>query len=210
MDEYLTIPSQRLAVLSQRWQERHSAASLVQHVHTTRPDSTHTSSIIHGIADIEKKRQKKFSMSMVQLGATRTKLAHSLTDSLSHVEKSAKVFLIKPIFGQRSPRTQDLITPISRPLPAPSRLHSAAVGTRPATMLSGRTTGTPTPGSNVRMIQSYLQSQRQQVDPQQLVDSINSASMLNMLCYSYAVNILIKLTWLCMLSIPFALCGCVN
>ena len=149
-------------------------------MHATYPDSTHKSSIIRGIVNIEQKRQQKFSMSMVQLGSTRTKLAHSLTDSLSHVEKSAKVFLIKPVLQQRSPHARDLITPISRPLPASSRLHSAAMGTRPATMQSGRTTGTPTPipGSNVRMIQSYLQSQRQQVDPQQLIDSVNLASTL--------------------------------
>ena len=202
MDEYLTIPGQRLAVLSQRWQEKHSAAKLVQHVHRTCPDPTQASSIVHGVASIEQKRQKNFSMSMIQLGTMRTKLAHSLTDGLSHVEKTAKVFLIKPILSQRSPHMRDLITPISRPVPASSRLHSAAVGTRPGTRLSGRTTVTPMSSSNVRMIQSFLQSQRQQVDPQQLIDSINSASKLHNLhtgsiarMHKKAVMIAYLLSW---------------
>lgn len=176
MEDYLTTTSQRLAVLSQRCQEKHSAARLVQHVRTTCPDPTQASSIVHRIANMEQRHQKRFSASMDQLGTMRTKLAHSLTDGLSHVEKTAKVFLIKPILNQRSPHMRDLITPISRLPPTSSRLQSAAVATRPGTKLSGRATATPTPGSNVRMIQSFLQSQRQQVDPQQLIDSVNSAS----------------------------------
>lgn len=183
MEDYLTIPGQGLNALSQRWQERNATTNLLHHVQKTCLDPAKAAEITQGLVDREEKRQGKFSTSMNSLRVTRYKLAHSLTESLSYIEEHTGVFLIKPIFSRKPPLLCDLITPIARPFPV-SQCNSAAVSelrrrNRPSTGF-GRGAGggsrPSTSGSNVRMIQSYLQSQRQHVDPQQLIRSINSAS----------------------------------
>lgn len=169
MDSYLTIPVQRLATLSRRYHEKKQLAKLVQQVQRTCPDQATT--IVRGLASREDKRQKEFSSTMSRLKARRSELAHSLTDNLAYIEKQTKTFLIKPIYSKPHIRSSGLITPLTRPLPAPpssadkTRRRPHTVGCRPST-------------SNVSMIQSFLQSQRQQdlVNPQELIDNMNAAS----------------------------------
>lgn len=177
MEDYLIIPGQRLAGLSQRWQEKTAATKLVQHVQRSCLDPVQVSSIMQGIVGIEEKRQMKFTSRMNRLRDARKQLAHSLTDNLSYIEEQTSMFLIKPLFGNKFSESHELITPISRPLPVVPRYSSAAAGSRAYngtnTSMTFRTPSAP--ASNVRLIQSYLQSQRQQVDPQQLIRSIDTA-----------------------------------
>ena len=172
MEDYLSIPSQRLAVLTQRYQEKAEAVKLVRQVQRSCPDSAH---IVRGIMLREERRQEEFSSSMSRLGAMRKELAHDLTDALSRVEKETRTFLIKPVYSKQLLRSPDLITPLPRPLPASQRHSAALTRSRPHTSFSTRPS---TSSSNVRQIQSYLQSQRQQVNPQELIDSVNAASKL--------------------------------
>ena len=178
MDSYLTIPVRRLAALSQRYQEKRQTAKLAQQVQRTCPDRSQAASIVMGLASREERRQKEFSSTMSRLGAMRSELAHSLTDTLDYVEKQTKTFLIKPIYSKPPHiRSPDLITPLTRPPPVtqcPTVLPSSADKARRRPHTVG---GRPS-SSNVRLIQSFLQSQRQQdsVNPQKLIDNMNTAS----------------------------------
>lgn len=187
MKEYIDISGKRLAMLSQRWQEKSNTDTLVQELHMSYPnDPVRRASITEGLEHLEKERQRKFSNSMEKLSAARHNLAHSLTHNLTCVEQQTRVFLIKPVIqaGPRQPR--HLITPIPRPLPSSARrLRSRTasspggpVGTRQASRGSGSSTANflRSTSSNVRLIQYFLQSQRKPVDVQEFVSCINTAS----------------------------------
>ena len=177
MEDYLSLPSERLGILSQRWQEKTTATKLVQQVQQGSPSPAKAGSIVEGIIAREEQRQLKFNDKMNEMGETRTKLAHSLTTALRHVEKQTGEFLIKPVFYRRPPPpARELITPIPRPFP-PSRLQSAGVAGQRHHRTGGNSRASTT-SSNVRMIQSYLHSQRQRSDPQQLIRCVDSASEL--------------------------------
>ena len=124
MADYLTIPGQRLAVLADRCRGRELASSLLHHISTDARllVSEQGSKVISGITEQEKERQLRFSIEMDRLTAKRASLAHNLTHTLTHIEKKAGVFLIKPIYarqpkGIRGGGLRALITPIDRPLP---------------------------------------------------------------------------------------------
>lgn len=172
MDSYLTIPVQRLAALSQRYQEKAETAKLVRQVQRSCSDRSQAASIVGGLASREHRRQEEFNGTMSRLGVARNELAHSLTDSLSYVERTTKAFLIKPIFSKPHLQSPHLITPLPRPLPVSPCLPSGEAQRRPHTV------GCRPTSSNVRMIQSFLQSQRQQglVDPQDLINSMDAVS----------------------------------
>lgn len=173
MEDYLSLPSQRLNTLSQRWQEKAAAAKLVQQVQRSSRSPAKVVRVTEGVAEMEARRQKEFSTNMDRMAEIRTKLAHSLTSALIHVEKETGEFLIKPVFSRKPlPPSRDLITPIPRPFPVP-RHPSTGVGHRPSTGVVSRASTT---SSNVRTIQAYLQSQRHRADPQQLIRCVDSAS----------------------------------
>lgn len=175
MEDYLTLPGQRLATLSQRCREKAEAAKLVQQVQKSCSDTHQAGSTLRRISSREETRQRRFSITMSRLGGERSQLAHTLTNSLSHVEGLTKLFLIKPVYGGTH-QSCDLITPISRPPPV-SRYNSASVSksqNRPSS--TGHSLRASTANSNVRRIQSFLQAQRQHVDPQDLIECVNAAS----------------------------------
>jgi hypothetical protein len=175
MDSYLTNPAQRLAVLSRRYQEKTEAASFVRQVQRSYKDHNLAASIVRGITIRECRRQEEFSNTMSRLGAEREELAYSLTDTLSCVEKQTKMFLIKPIFSRPHMHSPNLITPLPRPLPIAQSVPPSKTEHRPHTV------GCRPSSSNVRMIQTFLQSRRQQdmVNPQDLIDGVNAASKWN-------------------------------
>ena len=176
MEDYLTLPGQRLATLSQRYREKTEAAKLVQQVQIScSSDSHRAGSTLKRISSREERRQRRFSVIMSRLGEERSQLAHTLTDSLRHVEGLTRLFLIKPVYSGTY-QSHDLITPISR-LPPPVSRYNSASGSksrnRPGT---GHSLRASTANSNIRRVQSFLQAQRQQVDPQDLVECVNAAS----------------------------------
>lgn len=186
MEDYLSLPTKRLVVMSRRWQEKNVATKLVQQIQQRVPGACPSSAqalsrVVEGVAELEEDRQRQFKANMERIGEMRTTLAHSLTTSLRQVEKETGEFLIKPVFTRSPPPPRyDLITPVPRPLPpppaAPSRRQSAKAGRRPNT--SHTATSSRAASSNIRLIQSFLHAHRQRADPQGLIQSVNSASKL--------------------------------
>ncbi len=179
MEDYLKIPGQRLAALTQRCQERTAAGNHMLEIYKEYPDPVQAANVVQKIAHFEKHRQKNFDIGMEKLGSQRNELAYSLTDTLTDIERRTKLFLIKPVFGASINRSSDLITPIPRSFPASRKCQVAAdnararqVYTRPHTGCSSRAS---TSQSNVKAIQSFLKSQRQPADPKDLISSLNTA-----------------------------------
>ena len=173
MADYLTIPGQRLAVLAERCRGKELASSLLHHVSTDARllESEQGSKVIQGITEKERKRQLRFSIEMDRLTAKRASLALDLTHTLTHIEKKAGVFLIKPIYA-RQPRgmggvgggLRALITPIDRPLPLQQKPHPSSTSqSRPHT--SGRGGGTSrcgTPHPSMRLVGQLVKARQMQ------------------------------------------------
>ena len=170
MTDYLTIPGQRLAILAERCRGKALASSLLQHVSTDTHilDSERGSKVIQEITEREREKQLRFSIAMDRLTAKRASLAHDLTHTLTHIEKKAGVFLIKPIYAHQSGGIlrgmRTLITPIDRPLPLQQKPHPPSQS-RPRTSGTSRC-GTPHPcmrlvGQLVRARQQHNQTQWQ-------------------------------------------------
>ena len=166
MADYLTLPGQRLAVLAERCRGKSLASSLLQHISTdTRLlESEQGSKVIERITERERERQLRFSIEMDRLTAKRASLAHNLTHTLTHIEKKAGVFLIKPIYarqpgGIRGMRA--LITPIDRPLPLQQKPHPPSTSqSRPRT--SGGTSRCGTPHPCMRLVGQLVKARQQQ------------------------------------------------
>ena len=172
MADYLTIPGQRLAMLADRCRGRELASSLLHHVSTDAfLVSEQGSKVIEGIAERERERQLRFSIEMDHLTAKRASLAHNLTHTLTHIEKKARVFLIKPIYAchprgiHGGGRLRALITPIDRPLPLQQKPHpSGSSGSHPRTRGSGRGDGSRcgTPHPSMRLVSQLVKARKLQ------------------------------------------------
>ena len=156
MQDYLTIPGQRLANLSQQCHHRAVTKRLVDDVHQKYGlESVQGYRVLEGIATLEQRKQLEFSVNMDTLGLKRIDLAHSLTHTLTHIEKHAGVFLIKPVFSTKlGSRAYNLITPTSRPLPI-TKPYS-----RPHTGTTHKSPSTPHP--NMQLVNRLIQSRQQQ------------------------------------------------
>lgn len=117
MEEYLSLPSRRLAHLTQHCQHKTTSGRLIEHVRRSYPDTEHAVRMVQRIASLDERRKAEFSATMKELVVKRVNLAHSLTHTLSQIEKKAQVFLIKPVYTKGYSRTPALITPIARALP---------------------------------------------------------------------------------------------
>ena len=121
MQQYVSIPGQRLAHLGKRCHEQEVAKKLLQEVRREYGNRSRAERVAREIGSLEKKRQHRFEQKMEQLREKRTVLAQSLNSQLDGVEKMTGAFLIKPIFCSKG--KSNLITPLPRPLPVqlPSR-----------------------------------------------------------------------------------------
>lgn len=161
MDEYLQITSMRLACLGRRVVQKAASSSLVYRAKKTSPDAKQAAGVEQDVSEVERRRQMKFAAVMKGLGARRIDIARSLTHTLSHIEKKAGVFLVKPVYASRRMRSCPLVMPIPRPLPLrappppPSRPHTSA-GFDAGGARSGRSTPHPT----MRLVSGLVRSRR--------------------------------------------------
>ena len=167
MVDYLSIPGQRLAILADRCRGKALASSLLQHISTDTQllSSEQGSKVIEGITERERERQLRFSIEMDRLTAKRASLAHNLTHTLTHIEKKAGVFLIKPIYARQPGGIRGglkaLITPIDRPLPLQQKPHPPSTSqSRPRT--SGGTSRCGTPHPSMRLVGQLVKARQLQ------------------------------------------------
>ena len=112
-------------------------------------------------------KELQFAIEMDRLTAKRTSLAHDLTHTLTHIEKKAGVFLIKPIYARSGMRgAGSLITPINRPLPLQLHPHSNAGYSQPRTSPSRPRTRhdseRSTPHPNMKLVSQLVRARQQQ------------------------------------------------
>lgn len=144
MNEYLKIPTQRLAHIGKRHQEKHLAEKLVCDVQREIRESQEADGIIHRIKSWEKQKQFRFERTMDQLREKRSSLAHTLTTQLAEMEDDVQVLLIKPIYGSsraKSNRHQNLITPLPRPVPLRTQAPYSHPRTRTSSAMGDRDSG---------------------------------------------------------------------
>lgn len=159
MEEYLSIPTKQLAHLTRHCLHKTTSSRLIEHVKRSYSDSEHAAMIVQQITNLDEKRRVEFSNEMEQLSVRRVTLAHSLTHTLSHIEKKAQVFLIKPVYATpRGPRSHALITPIARALPLIHNRPTAV--SRPRSTVTHSDRSTPHP--NMRLVSGLLQSRQSQ------------------------------------------------
>lgn len=144
MEEYLTIPMERLAVMAHRLLEKSAMTKLVRNICKICVDPKQAADVLENIVTMDDKRQEKYSNYMIRSGVKRSNLASSLTHDLREAEKQVGTVLMKPIFGATVPRSHDIITPISRPLPVNQhyfalrkRYISAGTGSRRSRPITG-------------------------------------------------------------------------
>ena len=152
MEEYLSLPPRRLAHLTQRCQHETTSSRLIEHVRRSYPDTEHAVRMVQRITSLDERRKAEFSATMKELVVKRVNLAHSLTHTLSQVEKKAQVFLIKPVYTRGYSRTPALITPIARALPLVPHRTS-----RPRSTANRRT-----PHPSMQLVNRLLQSRQSQ------------------------------------------------
>ena len=138
MRDYLSIPSQRLAQVGKRRQEKQLAEDLVCEVQRELGRDV-VERVAKKICSRDQLKQREFEALMEELRKKRFSLAHKLTVKLGEMEEITKSLLIKPIFGaQAQPRHQGLITPLPRPIPLRRVVHAPKPGTRTGSAVVGR------------------------------------------------------------------------
>ena len=173
MEEYLTIPTQRLAALAHRLLEKSTVTKLVKSLCKTCMNQRQTADVLKGIVTMDNKRQERHNMHMEISAMQRNELAHTLTHDLREAEKEVGDTLIKPIFGNRVSQSRNLITPILRPLPvsqhyfayrSPGSLHSSSNRSR-QTSQSNRKSALQSHITRTHMAFPVLQRKQTQQEP---------------------------------------------
>lgn len=162
MEEYLSIPPRRLAHLTRHCQHKTTSSRLIEHVRRSYPDTEHAVRMVQRITSLDERRKAEFSATMKELVVRRAKLAHSLTNTLNHIEKKAQVFLIKPVYSSGCSRTPALITPIARALPLVAHKTS-----RPRSTAVHGDWRTPHP--SMQLVNRLLQSRQSQRGEQNMI-----------------------------------------
>ena len=166
MDDYLTIPAQRLGHMTRRCREKSVTSKLITDVHKSYSDEDQASEVLQMIANQEERRHFDFVNTMEKLAVKRFDLAHTLTHTLTHIEKRAGVFLIKPVFGDKKLKSRSMITPMSRPLPVGKSPppHPPPAQTAPTSRAGhapnhrGEECGTPHP--SMRLVSRLMRSRQ--------------------------------------------------
>ena len=144
MQEYLSIPGKRLAFMTKRSHDRTITKRLIEHVQEA---YSNPAKLVDEISCLDERRQLEFMSKMDNLRVRRLDLARTLTHTLTHVENTARVFLLKPVYAPKGHKGgHGLITPIARSIPT----H------KPPPTRSGRST----PHPNMRLVSALLSSRQ--------------------------------------------------
>ncbi len=120
MEDYISIARERMAYLSQRITSQTHTKKLIKDIEQFYNTSPRIVFVLPRLGEFQEKKRLQFSVRMDQLGLKRLEIAHTLTNTLQHIEKRTGLFLIKPIFTQTRSfgvHAQSKIFPLCRPLP---------------------------------------------------------------------------------------------
>lgn len=127
MEDYLTLPEQRLKNIKHHAQQQAGLKKAYTHVRNHSSTPEHTSQVLTMIQHLQQQRKDTFSSSMKTLSTERLHLAGKIQNALTEVEKRAGLFLIKPMYPTKAHGTRSIMTPLNRappkyrvPMPTPS------------------------------------------------------------------------------------------
>ena len=144
MEEYLSIPMQRLTNITRQLAYTKQCTSTIAEVQQSL-QPMHAAKVIGMIEQLRKRRQDEFVARMKELSSRRRQLSVDLQSALTKVEDKVGSLLIKPIFPVRP--GHPLIVPLSRH-PPPSRqrpMTTAGYAPRPTVSRQSRRVTTSGP-----------------------------------------------------------------
>lgn len=118
MEEYLSIPGQRLQQIKTQIQQQTSAKKAIRQMQNHSVSPEYSKHIIEMIQQMQDKRQNQFVHTMTSLSSKRLRLADQLQKDLTKAEKQAGVFLVKPIYPTRSHASHSIMVPLNRSPPS--------------------------------------------------------------------------------------------
>jgi len=117
MDDYLSIPANRLVSLAHRLLNKEEVNRLVLNLTKTCSNARQAAFVLEGIVFMDDQKAAKHRTSMSSYKEKRMELAWDISNALHTAEKKTGTALIKPFFGPPIPNSGGCIVPVDRTLP---------------------------------------------------------------------------------------------
>ena len=173
MEEYLSIPGQRLQQIKTQIQQQTSAKKAIRQMQNHSVSPEYSKHIIEMIQQMQDKRQNQFVHTMTSLSSKRLRLADQLQKDLTKAEKQAGVFLVKPIYPTRSHASHSIMVPLNRSPPSHRTTFSPTFKKRYGD--SSRSTPHPTM-QLINDLRSELTSRQQYQESPEVLDMTTTQS----------------------------------
>ncbi|XP_060555548.1 uncharacterized protein LOC132716319 isoform X1 [Ruditapes philippinarum] len=145
MDEYVSLPAQRLAHLVRKYVHHCRMKDIEENVQKSQSLNENVFELFDKMEALQNHRAKRWAERMDEMGSERYRLANMLMETLDSIEQESGLFLIKPMYSYRGrePKEQLYSGKITRPF-RPHRTLS------PLRDNNSAHAPAPTPASNVR------------------------------------------------------------
>ncbi|KAK3739366.1 hypothetical protein RRG08_043921 [Elysia crispata] len=171
MDEYVSLPAQRLAHLVRKYMHHTRMRAIEEKVKNSSSVNEEVFEVLDKMEDLQNRRARQWAERMDEMGIERLKLANLLMDTLDTIEQESGIFLIKPMYSYkgREVKPGGHAGKLSRPVRAQHRIGTGnARHTTPTNDGASSFVPAPTPASNYRLVRHerhFLQQQQQQQVP---------------------------------------------
>ncbi|GFR87029.1 centrosome-associated protein CEP250-like isoform X1, partial [Elysia marginata] len=168
MDEYVSLPAQRLAHLVRKYMHHTRMRAIEEKVKNSSSVNEEVFEVLDKMEDLQNRRARQWADRMDEMGIERLKLANLLMDTLDTIEQESGIFLIKPMYSYKGRDVKPGGHPgkLSRPVRTQHRIGTG--NPRHATPTNDGASSfvpAPTPASNYRLVRHerhFLQQQQQQ------------------------------------------------
>ncbi|CAL1539571.1 unnamed protein product, partial [Lymnaea stagnalis] len=154
MDEYVSLPAQRLAHLVKKYIHHTRMKEIEENVKNSGSVDDEVVDVLNKMEDLQNQRAKQWAQKMDQMGLDRLKLANILMETLDTIEQESGIFLIKPMYSYRG---REVKPTYAHKLSRPSRVHRSLT---PSKDPGSTTMPAPTPSLHYRLVKhekQYLQ-----------------------------------------------------
>jgi hypothetical protein len=101
MDEYISIPAQRLAHLVRKYTHHCQMKAIEENVRLSRSLNDEVFHILDKMESLQNHRAQKWAEKMDCMGSERLRLAQLLMEILDDIEQESGIFLIKPMYSYK-------------------------------------------------------------------------------------------------------------
>ncbi|XP_025084149.1 uncharacterized protein LOC112558131 isoform X11 [Pomacea canaliculata] len=152
MDEYVSLPAQRLAHLVRKYVHHSRMKQIEDNVKSSPAVDEQVFDTLDKMEVLQNQRARKWADKMDQMGLERLRLAAMLMDSLDNIEEESGLFLIKPMYSFKG---RELKVPVTQKLTRPVRMQPASRQQSAAQESTAPFVPAPTPASNVRRLDRH-------------------------------------------------------